>query len=298
MPDTLQVTKIQRFCTHDGPGIRTTVFLKGCPLRCAWCHNPEGQSPRNQLMYAEKLCVYCGECERVCPSGVHHLTDTHLIRRERCISCGRCADACPTNALTMAATPMSIPQIIEAAQADRAFYGKSGGLTLSGGEPMLHGEKAIDLLRAAKEKDIHTAVETCGYFPSDLIPALAQTADLLLWDYKDSDPIRHRQHTSVDNQLILQHLHALDALGAAIELRCILVKGVNLNKAHLAAIAGLYRDLTHVQRVTLLPYHAFGSAKAVQLGQADPARMAWIPTPQDMAQARAYLTDQDVPLGE
>ncbi len=294
MADLLPVTRIQRFSTHDGPGLRTTVFLKGCPLRCAWCHNPETQSSRQEVMYSEQLCILCGGCAAVCPA--HRVDETHAFDRAVCQACGRCAALCPTGALEMAATPMTVDAILAAVAQDAAFYGETGGLTLSGGEPMAHPEAALALLRAAREAGLHTAVETCGCFPARYLPELAAVTDLLLWDYKDSDPARHARYTGVSNEGILDNLRQVDALGAAIELRCILVKNVNLNDAHLAAIAETYHGLRRCPGVTLLPYHAYGSSKARQLGRADNARTEWIPTPEDMAHARDFLQSRGVPL--
>ncbi len=294
MADRLPVTKIQRFSTHDGPGVRTTVFLKGCPLSCRWCHNPEGQSARQELMFSEALCVLCGACATVCP--LHRVGDGHEISRAACIGCGRCVNICPTGALEMACTQMTVEEILSAAMQDAAFYGESGGLTLSGGEPMAHPEAAIALLRAAKAAGLHTAVETCGFFPAKILPELAAATDLILWDFKDSDPARHEQYTGVSNAPILENLRALDGLGAKIELRCILVRGVNLEEKHLAAIAEQYHALHNCLGVTLLPYHAYGSSKARQLGREDSAHPEWIPTTEDLARARAFLRDRNVPL--
>ncbi len=296
MPD-LSVTRIQRFSTHDGPGVRTTVFTQGCPLRCAWCHNPETQLAQPQLMYADKLCVSCGMCARVCPQQAHRLTgESHRIDREKCVSCGLCAAACPTGGCEMSSRRMPVDEILSAVLADRAFYGPSGGLTLSGGEPMAQPEAALQLLRAAKAAGLHTAVETCGHFAKRYVDDAAACTDLFLWDWKCTDPALHRQYTGTDNSLILRNLLQADALGAAIELRCILVRGVNLSDDHLQGIADLYHHLHRARGVTLLPYHTFGGSKALQLGRSDPSRPEWIPAPEDVAHARAFLAERGVPV--
>ncbi len=294
MAERLPVTKIQRFSTHDGPGVRTTVFLKGCPLRCEWCHNPETQSVRQEVMVSSSLCVLCGSCAAVCAA--HRVGEEHSFDRSVCTGCGRCADACPTGALERAAAEMSAEEILSAVMQDAVFYGESGGITLSGGEPMAHPAGTIALLRAAKDAGLHTAIETCGYFSPEYLPELAAVTDLFLWDCKDSDPVRHERYTGVSNVRILENLRALDALGAQIELRCILVKGVNLTDAYLAAIAETYHALHNCPGVTLLPYHAYGSSKARQLGREDNAHPAWIPAEEDMAHARDFLRDRNVPL--
>ena len=295
---TLPVTRIQKFCTQDGPGIRTTVFLKGCPLRCRWCHNPETQSPAPQLLFSGQLCVGCGACAAVCSTHAHRLTDgVHDWNAADCTGCGRCAAVCCTGACETAAQPMSTAQILQTVLQDAAFYGSEGGLTLSGGEPLYHAEGSLALLQAAKSAGLNTAVETCGAFDPALLPPLAKVIDLFLWDYKDSDPARHKEYAGVSNEGILRNLRRLDELGGRTRLRCILVAGVNLCQQHLCAIADTALSLKHCVGVDLLPYHAYGGSKAVALGLPDPARPEWIPTEQAMQEAAAYLRGRGVPVG-
>ncbi len=296
MSELLPITKIQRFSTHDGPGIRTTVFLKGCPLHCAWCHNPETQHSHPELMYADNLCIHCKACESLCPAGVHLFNEEHTLHREKCLSCGICADACPTKALEMVGKSMTVEDILRPVLQDAPFYGEAGGITLSGGEPMAHPEGTLALLRAAKEAGLHTALETCGHFPPQYLPALHEVTELFLWDYKDSDPLRHEKYTGVSNQLILQNLHALDGMGARVELRCILVKGVNLEEAHLDAIARTYHTLHHCTGVTLLPCHAYGESKARHLGRKEPFPREFVPSDEEVESARSFLREKGVLL--
>lgn len=292
------VTDIQRFCISDGPGIRTTVFFKGCPLRCRWCHNPETQSGRNQLLFQEKLCIGCGACAAVCPNGAHRLEpDRHVFDAARCRQCLVCTQVCPAKALEPAAREMTPDEIFRQVLRDQAFYGPEGGMTLSGGEPLSHWEESAALLAMAKEAGLRTAVETCGYFdasPAALADQVRHT-DLFLWDYKDSDPIRHRENTGVSPEKILRNLLLADSLGAATRLRCILIRGINLEPAHAQAIAGLFRQLKHCQGVDLLPYHTYGSGKAVSLGRKDNAMPQWLPEPSQIEEFQALLTTQGIP---
>lgn len=285
----LPVTKIQKFCTQDGPGIRTTVFLKGCPLKCVWCHNPETQSRRAEFFYSPVFCLGCGACAEACPRGVHLLQDRRRLARELCQGCMACTEACPSGALEACARPMTAQQIMNEVFKDRAFYGKTGGLTLSGGEPLLHGAKIIPLLRAAKDAGITTAIETCGVFDASLLNELVPLTDLFLWDIKDTDADRHLSNTGGDLDTVLSNLRRADALGAATRLRCILVQGINLNDRHLYALTELFHLLHHCEGIELIPYHTYGDAKYVQLGRSPDTHPEWIPSAEQMAHARALI---------
>jgi len=296
--ERVAVTQIQKCCTQDGPGLRTTVFLKGCPLHCAWCHNPETQSSDPQLLYTPGLCIGCGACIVSCAHAAHTASGSgcHLWNSQFCIACGECAAACCSGACEMASQHMTVQEIWNVVEQDAAFYGEQGGMTLSGGEPMFHPRFALALLQTAKAAGISTAMETCGFFSGEHLEQLVKTVDLFLWDIKDTDPARHTQYTGADNALILQNLHRADALGAVTRLRCILVAGVNLTQSHLTALAELYRSLQHCQGIDLLPYHAYGSGKALQLGRPDPAHKEWIPTEEAMANAEAFFIKQNIPV--
>ena len=295
---TLRVTKIQKFSTQYGPGVRTTVFLKGCPLSCAWCHNPETQAFQKEVLFSASICAMCGACAAVCPKGGHRLTeDRHEFQRSSCIACGACADACITGACEMAAKDMPISDVLAQILRDKPFFGSEGGVTLSGGEPMGQPEAALSLLRAAKAEGIGTAIETCGFFDEKWIEPLASCTDLFLWDFKDSDSARHEKYTGVGNEKILANLRKLDQFPVAIRLRCILVKGVNLNDEHLNAIADLHHSLRHSVGADLLPYHAYGSSKSVQIGREDSARRDWIPDKAEVERAKEVLRQRNVPVG-
>ncbi len=276
------VTDIQRFCMHDGPGIRTTVFLKGCPLRCFWCHNPETNLKKPQLMYHETKCIGCMRCMS-CPQGVHFEDDgRHGIAYDKCLSCGQCVENCPTGALSMAGKAMETDEIIDIALKDKAFYGKAGGLTLSGGEPMLDAMGCIELLRAVKEHGLHTAVETCGYFEEKYVEQLCQYADCLLWDVKDTNDDRHKQNTGVSNERILKNLKLADAYGVPIILRCVMLKGVNLNEEHIGKVKEIFASLKNGVRIDYLPCHSLGNSKAEAIGRGKVALSQFEPSKEDM----------------
>ena len=288
----LPVTKIQKFCTHDGPGIRTTVFLKGCPLRCLWCHNPETQSARLEFFHSPQFCIGCGACVQVCPAGVH--TTGKKPQRSLCTGCMACAEACPTGALEACAKAMTPEEIVAEVLKDRAFYGADGGLTLSGGEPLLHGRAILPLLRKVKEAGITTAIETCGVFEPALLEEFVPLTDLFLWDVKDTDPVRHKENTGGALETVLSNLRQADDMGAKTRLRCILLRGVNLNPVHLRNLCELYHHLRGCEGIELLPYHTYGDAKNEQLGRASSAHPEWIPTDEQMADACTFIEQHAV----
>ncbi len=260
------VTDIQRFCMYDGPGIRTTVFLKGCPLNCFWCHNPETKKAKSQLMFHEAKCMGCRACF-VCERSVHSDNDgKHTVDFEKCIACGRCTDICPTKALTIAGTFMESQEIIDIVLRDKAFYGQNGGLTLSGGEPMLHPEACIELLTLAKENGLNTAVETCGYFDEKYIESLCKVTDCFLWDIKDTDNPRHKLNVGVSNEKILKNLELADQYNVPIILRCIMLKGINMNYEHKSKVKDIFASLRNGIRIDWLPCHSLGNSKAEAIG--------------------------------
>lgn len=286
----LKVTDIQRFCMHDGHGIRTTVFLKGCPLRCEWCHNPETQKRAAELLFYPKKCIYCGACEAACPMGIHRVCDGHNIDRRSCALCGRCAQSCPTAALELCGNDMSVKDIVSEIERDREFYRENGGVTVSGGEPFAQGEAVIELLRACHEKGINTAVETCGYADVEILRAAAPFVDTFLWDVKDTDSRRHERYTGVSNELILNNLSEIAQMNARIRMRCILVNGVNTDKPHYDAIAELCKGIHNFDGAELIACHAYSGTKATFIGKEDNGRRDWIPTADQLESARAILT--------
>lgn len=290
----LKVTEIQRFCMHDGPGVRTTVFLKGCPLRCAWCHNPETQKMSNELLFYRNKCILCGGCLSACNSFAHMIDAEHKIDRQKCVSCFACVESCPTGALEKCGEDMSIDQILETTQKDKAFYGENGGITVSGGEPFAQGEATIALLRECKERELSTAVETCGYADAETLCKAVEFVDLFLWDIKDTDDKRHKKYTGVSNKKILGNLRAINEMGARIRMRCILVNGVNTDKTHYKELAVIARTINIFDGLELIPYHAYGGTKSVFLGFSDSGRTEWIPTEQQILEAKTILRSEGV----
>jgi len=264
---TGMIFDIQRFSLHDGPGIRTTVFLKGCPLRCQWCHNPESQARQPVLGLDLSRCRYCGACERACPQGAHRVGEgTHGLDRVACVRCGGCVAVCPAEALELAGRKLSVEAVLAAVQQDAAYYRNSGGgMTLSGGEPLQQADFSGALLAAAREVGIHCALETCAYGCWDTLRRVAECADLLLVDWKLSDPALHRRYVGVDNARIRDNLRRLAALGIPLRLRCPIVPALNDNAAHFATIAELAAELG-AEGVDIMPYHPLARGKAARYG--------------------------------
>lgn len=286
------VFDIQRFCTHDGPGIRTTVFLKGCALDCKWCHNPESKNPHRELFYNPGLCIACGRCVEVCPEHGHSIEGGHTLDRSNCTLCMSCADACPALALETTGKEMTAEQVLAEVEKDRVFYEESGGgVTLSGGEPMIQFEFTHAILTAARKAGLHTCLETSGFGPSERLLEIAPLVDLFLWDIKDTDPARHKANTGHPLDPIIRNLSAVDKAGAQTILRCILLNGINLDEQHLDRLLKIRAGLKHCRKIELLPYHSLGDSKHARLGHSHQSNPEWIPSEDQIAWARAYLQD-------
>lgn len=287
------VFDIEKFALHDGPGIRTVVFMKGCPLRCIWCHNPESQETQPEIFFTPEKCIGCGWCFQCCPNHCHVMEGgKHVFRRENCIHCGKCTENCYAGALEKVGEPMSVDEVIVEVMKDRIFYDRSGGgLTLSGGEPMFQFEFTKELLQAAKKEHLHTCVETCGYAPFARLEELFPLVDLWLWDVKASDPEKHRQITGISNELILENLFKLDDKGVKSVLRCPLVPSINDDEKHLLNIAKLANSLKNVQRIDLEPYHPLGENKNKRLG-CNKFFTAQFVTVEEMNKYRSFLREK------
>ncbi len=266
------VFDIQPFSTHDGPGIRTVVFLKGCQLHCHWCHNPEGISPRPQLSYLEERCTACGACAASCHAGVHRIAPEgpHTLLRNACVGCGACARACPHDALEVVGQYMTVDAVMERIRIDQPFFDTSGGgITLSGGEPLRQPEFSAALLAAAQQEGIHTLIETSGYAPWSAFTAVLSVTDGFLYDIKETDPVRHRRFTGVDNGMILDNLRRLHATGVSITLRLPIIPNLNDRPEHRAAVDDLLRSLPGLAGVDTIPYHPLGLSKVARFGLPD-----------------------------
>ncbi len=265
------VFNIQKFSIHDGPGIRTNVFLKGCPLRCIWCHNPEGLEAAPEVEFEGTKCIGCGACS-ICENGCHQFGEDvgHLYNRDQCVRCGKCLEACPAVALKWAGTRQTVDEVMTKVMADKPFYDKSGGgMTLSGGEPLFQPAFALALLKEAKERGLHTAMETSGFASGEVFASMLPYLDLLLLDYKVTGEEEHKKYTGVPQAPILANLARADAFGIDIVLRCPLIPGINMTTEHYKAIAALADKYAHVTRVDLEPYHTLGTGKLSRLGKPD-----------------------------
>lgn len=278
MKERTLITDIARFSVNDGPGFRTNVFLKGCPLRCAWCHNPETIAPYPEIFWKRRLCVQCGACLDACPkSAVRPPVNQdsgnedfryHKIDRSRCDRCMECVKVCRYDALQVSGTTMSIGEILNEVERDRPFYVNSGGgMTLSGGEPTAHPDFSLALLREARERSLHTCLDTNGHCGFEVLKELSRYTDIVLYDLKHLDPVKHIQHTGVSNGLILDNLKRLSRLGGEIWMRIPVVPGFNDGLAFHERTAGFISSLGGaVSRVDLLAYHNWCQDKYAWLG--------------------------------
>ncbi|RKY88532.1 glycyl-radical enzyme activating protein [candidate division KSB1 bacterium] len=262
---------IKRYAIHDGPGIRTTIFFKGCPLRCLWCHNPEGISPAPELAFWENKCNNCGKCIEVCPNNAISGSDKLiLINREKCKMSGNCALVCPSGALEVIGKEVSIDDIMKEIEKDSLFYDESGGgVTFSGGEPLMQLEFLNALLEVCKERDIHTAVDTSGYAQSGTFEKILDKVDLFLYDVKIIDDEKHKKYTGVSNEIILKNLKLLARKKHRVNIRIPVIPGINDSKEDINKIVEFIISLKNVTEINLLPYHKGGTAKYKRLDKID-----------------------------
>lgn len=262
------VFDIQRFSVHDGPGIRTTVFLKGCPLNCGWCHNPEGKQGKTQIMLNAERCIGCGRCMAVCPNEVHTGTRTggRRFAPEHCAGCGACAAACPSEALTVSGKMMDIDEVFRTVRRDRPFYGTEGGVTFSGGEVFAQPEFLYGLLKRAGEEGISAVIDTSAFAPWETVRGTLEYTDLYLVDIKAYSGALHKKITGVDNQVILDNLQELNRAGVRVWIRMPLLHKVNDQTEELEKTARMLQGLGCVERIEMMPYHVLGRAKYAMLG--------------------------------
>lgn len=298
------IFNIQKYNMHDGPGVRTIVFFKGCPLRCKWCANPEGLLRKTQIMLKRDKCVHCGMCVPVCPQGIHYIdkeTGEHKINRDiDCIGCGACVHACLQNALEIAGEQKTISEIMEVVEEDRMFYDMSGGgLTVGGGECTAQFEALLSLLQASKQSGINTAIETCGYCKKEHMQKIAEFVDTFLFDIKHFDSDKHSEHTGVRNEIILQNLKWLLENRYNVRIRMPMLKGLNDSQEEIENTMKFllpYKDYKNFKGIDLLPYHKMGVNKYGQLDmeypiEGDPALDA-----DDLDRIEGYIRKYDLPV--
>jgi len=261
------VFNLQRFSTHDGPGIRTTVFLKGCPLQCPWCHNPESLDLAPQVLLTVDRCLSCGACVEACPRPSGPLAAGRRLGEDGCDGCQECFDSCPTAAREVAGRRLTVSELLAEVERDRPFFDESGGgVTFSGGEPLQQSDFLVSALAACRAVGLRTAVDTAGCGPRHVVEEVAAATDLLLWDVKLSDSERHRELVGMALEPIMANLEAVAALGTPMWLRLPVVGGLTDDDDHVDAVAALAARLPCVERVSLLPYHPIGTGKVARLG--------------------------------
>jgi pyruvate formate lyase activating enzyme len=268
MSEKAIIFDIQRASLHDGPGIRTTIFLKGCPLDCLWCHNPEAIASKRQLFFHVDKCTQCSDCEKVCEDDVHHLIDgMHKIDYDRCTFCGNCVQACNFNALKIIGSEMSTDEVMLEIMADIDFYTNSGGgMTLSGGEPLAQFSFSMQLLKRCRELGVNTCVETSGFISPAQFKKSLPLIDILLFDYKLTGSEEHIKYTGVPNDCILENLDVVYQHGIPIILRCIVIPGINDTDQHFMGISALNEKYPNLKGIEILPYHTMGNNKRISIG--------------------------------
>jgi pyruvate formate lyase activating enzyme len=292
------VFNIQKYSLHDGPGIRTTVFLKGCPLCCQWCHNPESISPRSEVIIVEGRCMACGECRQACEFG-ESVAGTGVLppRHEQCTLCAACIEACPTGARQIIGRTMTVAEVTAEVLKDRIFYEDSqGGATISGGEPLMQPQFLKALLTSLRDAGIHTTLDTTGFGCTGHLLAAAKLADLVLYDLKAFDEQRHRQLTGVSNRNILANLIALNETHLNVWIRLPFVPGFNDDLVELRKIADFVSKLRSVVLVNLLPFHRSGLHKYERLGQVHGLQGVEVPSEEAMERAADVFREFKLPV--
>jgi len=273
------VTHIQRFSVHDGPGIRTTIFLKGCQMRCPWCHNPETYRRQPEIQVFPERCIGCKACAEVCRQSAHEFTAAgHVYHRDRCVACGECVDTCYAQSLVRVGETRTAETVVAEVLSDRPFYQPDGGATISGGEPLVQAEFTRAILELCRREGIHTAVESNLAWPWEVVAQLVPLVDLFLVDIKLLDDTAHRAWTGMSNAPVLENLRQLDDCGKPLVIRTPVISGVNNRPDDIEAIADFLATLASVEQYDLLPYHPLGTGKYEALGLAGPPPRFHSPT--------------------
>jgi pyruvate formate lyase activating enzyme len=288
------VLNIQRFSVHDGPGIRTLVFMKGCPLRCLWCSNPESQKADVQLRIVQSRCVGCGKCLEVCPSKAIRRSEEGVVTTDRklCTDCGKCVDACLYEVRAIAGKCTTVEELLKEVEKDKEFYANSGGgVTVSGGEPTLQYTFVRAFLKRCQERWLHTAIETCGYAPWKRLEALLEYVDFLLYDIKHMDPLVHKRITGVSNRLVLKNLERIASREGEMPtvVRIPVIPGLNDSEANIAATAKFVSDLGTIRGLELLPYHRLGMSRYEEFGMIYKLRQIASPSAEHMERLEAIV---------
>ncbi|MBM4161391.1 MAG: glycyl-radical enzyme activating protein [Ignavibacteria bacterium] len=278
------VFNIQRFSVNDGPGIRTTVFLKGCPMHCPWCHNPESISPDRQIVLRGERCLRCGDCYAICKNHAIRKQDgEYVTQRAVCKECGECVEVCVAEAREIVGREMTTEDVIREIEKDRIFFEQSGGgASFSGGEPFLQHEFLLSLVKACKERGIHTVVDTAGYTSPDVLQRISQFVDLFLYDLKTMDNTQHQEFTGVSNRIILENLQHLAEWGHKVIVRIPVIPGVNEDSESVRRIGSFVGALGNVEEIHLLPYHQTGIEKYRRLGMDYRMNGTSVPTQGDL----------------
>ena len=283
---------IKKFAVHDGPGIRTTVFCKGCPLRCIWCHNPESFVAEAELSFTPDKCIGCGACVEACPPGATSIDESGICkcRRDLCTRCGKCVDGCFSGALEMVGREVTVEDVMVQVRKDAPFYKTSGGgVTVSGGEPLFQREFITALLRQCQAEGFHTVLDTSGHVPWESLTAAAEHADLVLYDLKHIDNAAHEKYTGAYNDLILDNLRRLSCLGTDIEIRMPIIPGLNDSPRDIDAAGEFISGLENVVAVRLLAYHRLAATKYARLGHDNPAGDLESPDPEHLSEIAERL---------